>query len=65
VYVGEITASAAGDQYLLSNALGLLQYYHATAALAGFHGAHQAGRSAAENDYIKILHKPCQPAVTP
>jgi hypothetical protein len=55
--VGKVAAPAAGDQNLFADALGPLQHGHAASALAGFNGAHQAGRAAAENDYIETLHK--------
>ena len=55
--VGEVAASAAGDQNLFSDALGPLQHGHAPSALAGLNGAHQTGRATAENDYIELkLH---------
>ena len=63
--IGEIAASAARDQDLLSYAFSPLQYHHAASTLARFNGAHEASCAAAENDYIKIVHKPCRPAGTP
>ncbi len=53
--VGEVAASAAGDQDLFPNTVGQLQHGNAASALAGFHGAHQPGCAAAENDYVKFL----------
>ena len=55
--VGKVAAPAAGDQNLFADALSALQHGHAASALAGFNGAHQAGRTSAENDYIELkLH---------
>jgi hypothetical protein len=52
--IGKVAAPAAGNQNLFAEALGPLQHGHAPSALAGFNGAHQAGRAAAENDYIEL-----------
>ena len=55
--VGEVAASAAGDQDLFADALSALQHGHAASALAGFNGTHQPGGAGAENDYIELkLH---------
>jgi len=51
--VGEIAASAAGDQDFLSQAIGMLQDCDVAAALAGFDGAHQSRRAATENKCIE------------
>jgi len=53
VKVGEIAASAAGDQDFLSEAIGVFEDGDAAAALAGFDGAHQSGRAASENECIE------------
>ena len=56
--VGKVAAPAAGDQDLFADALGALKHGHAASAFAGFNGAHKAGRSGAENDYIELeLHE--------
>ena len=55
VQVGEVAASAAGNQDLLADALGALQHYHTSSALAGFDGAHEPRRSAAQDDDVKLL----------
>src|SRR6266853_4767557 len=52
--VGEVAAPAAGDQDLLADLFSALQHGHAPSALAGFNGAHQARRAAAQNDYVKL-----------
>jgi hypothetical protein len=55
--VGKVAAPAAGDEDLFADTLGPLQDSHAPSTPAGFNGAHQAGRSGAENDYIELeLH---------
>src|SRR5215467_9221090 len=59
--VGEVASPAAGDQDLFADTLGPLQHGHAASALAGFNGAHQAGCSGAENDYVETLHKKREP----
>jgi hypothetical protein len=51
--VGEIAASAAGDQDFLSQAVGMFQDCDVAAALAGFDGAHQSRRAATENKCIE------------
>src|SRR6266404_140631 len=54
IEVGEVAASAAGNQYLLSDSFGPLQHGCTPSALAGFHGAHESGCSAAKNNYVKL-----------
>ena len=51
--IGEIAASAAGDQDLLAQPVGVFEYGDAAAALAGLDGAHQASRAAAENQCVE------------
>ncbi len=53
--VGEVAASAAGDQNFLAEPVGVFEHGDAAATLAGFDGAHQAGCAAAENDCIEGL----------
>ena len=53
VKVGEVAASAAGDQNFFAQAVGVFEHRDAAAALAGFDGAHQAGCAAAENECIE------------
>jgi hypothetical protein len=55
VQVGEIAAPATGNEDFFADALSALQHGHATAALAGFHGAHEPGCAPAENDDVKVL----------
>jgi hypothetical protein len=54
--VGEVAASAAGDQDFLADALCALQHSHAPSAPARLHGAHQAGCAAAKNNHVITLH---------
>jgi hypothetical protein len=51
--VGEVAASAARDKDLLAQPVGVLDHGDAAAALAGFDGAHQACRAAAENECVE------------
>jgi len=51
--IGEIAASTAGDENFLSQAVGAFEHGHATAALAGFDGAHQACCASAEDECIE------------
>ena len=53
VKVCEIAASTAGDENFLSQAVGAFEHGHATAALAGFDGAHQACCASAEDECIE------------
>src|SRR5690349_21794980 len=57
VQVGKVAAAASGDQDFLADTLRPLQHGHASPAPSGFNGAHQAGCSTAENDYVKTLHR--------
>src|SRR6266851_4604566 len=53
--VGEIAASAAGDQYLLADALGPFQDRHTASATTGFHRAHESGRAGAQDDDVVMM----------
>ncbi len=53
VKIGEITASAAGDQDFLAQAIGMFEDRDAAAALPRFDGAHQSRRAAAKNECIE------------
>ncbi len=55
VKVGEIAAAAAGDENLLAQAVGVFEDGDTASALAGFDGAHQAGRAAAENQCVEDM----------
>ena len=52
VQVGEIAASAAGDEDFFAGAFGVVEHHHAAAALAGGECAHQAGGAGAQYDYV-------------
>ena len=51
--VGEVAASAAGDQNLLAQPVGVFEHGDAAAALTGFDGAHQAGCATTEDECIE------------
>jgi hypothetical protein len=51
--VGEVAASAAGDQDFLADAVGMFEHNDATAALAGLDGTHQAGSAASQDDHVE------------
>ncbi len=51
--VGEITASTAGDEDLLADAIGAFQHGDTAAALSRLNGAHQPGCAATQHDYVK------------
>jgi predicted HD phosphohydrolase len=53
VEVGEVAASATGDQNFLAQPVGVLEHRDAASTLAGFDGAHQAGCATAENHCIE------------
>ncbi len=53
--IGEITASAAGDENLFPDALGMLKNGYPASALPGLDRAHQTGGASAENDGIVVL----------
>jgi hypothetical protein len=51
--VGEVAASAAGDQNFLAQAVGAFEDCNAAAALACFYGAHQSCCAPAENECVE------------
>src|SRR6266487_511763 len=53
--VGEVAAATTRNQNLFADAPGALEHRHAPAPLPCFDGAHEAGRSAAENNDIKVV----------
>src|SRR5262249_54005397 len=52
VEVGEVTAAAAGDEYLLAGRVAALEDEDAATARAGHEGAHEAGCAGAEDDDV-------------
>jgi hypothetical protein len=55
VQVREIATSATRNKNLLSDARGALEHGHAPATLPCFDRAHEAGRPATENNYVKVV----------
>jgi hypothetical protein len=53
--IGEIAASATGDQDLFADTRRTVDDRHPAASLARFNGAHQASRPPAEHHRIKSL----------
>ena len=53
VQVGEIAAASAGDEDLLADAFGMLEYGNTPVTLAGFNGAHQPGGAGAQHDQVE------------
>src|SRR5260370_804298 len=53
--VGEVAASAAGNQYLLTDAPGAFQPRHAPSAFARLDGAHESSGPATEDDDVKVV----------
>ncbi len=53
VDIREIAATAAGDEDLFPEPVGMLQNRDAASALARLDGAHQASRAAAENQRVE------------
>jgi hypothetical protein len=51
--VGEIAASAAGDQDFLAQAIRVFEHGDAAAALAGFDSAHESCGASSENECIE------------
>ena len=51
--IGEIAAASSGDENLLADAIGVLNYGDTAPTFGGFDGAHQTGGAGAENDYIE------------
>jgi hypothetical protein len=56
VEVGEVAAASAGDEDLFADAVGVVEDEGASAASAGFDGAHESGGSGAEDDYVNGFH---------
>lgn len=50
--IGEITASAAGDQDLFPYSIGVIEHQHTPATFSGLDGAHEARGSAAQHDCV-------------
>jgi hypothetical protein len=50
--VREVASTTAGDQDLLSDPLRMVEQGDATASFSGFDGAHQAGGTGAQDDYV-------------
>jgi len=55
--VGEVAASAAGDEDFLADAVGVFEDGDAAATLARFDGAQQAGSAAADYQNVKFLRQ--------
>jgi hypothetical protein len=55
VEIREVAAAAAGDEDFFADFIGAFEKDYATAALSGFDGAHQAGGTGAQNDYIEVV----------
>ena len=53
--VGEIAATAAGDEDLLADTLGPLQHQYPASATTGFHRAHETGRAGAQDDHVIMM----------
>src|SRR5437899_11660899 len=53
--VGEIAAATAGYQNLFANAPGAFEHSHAPAPLPCLDSAHEPSRTAAENNYVKVV----------
>ena len=51
--VGEVAASAAGDEDFFAGAAGALEHSYAAAAAAGFNGGHEACGASAENENVE------------
>lgn len=56
VQVREVAAAAAGHQYFLADLVGTFHDKHATAALPGNDGAHEACGPAAKANNVKPVH---------
>src|ERR1700678_4547296 len=52
--IGEVAAAAAGDQYLLADAVGMVKQNNPAAAAAGVDGAEKACCAGAHNHYIVV-----------
>ena len=55
VEVGEVAATAAGDENFFAEPVGVVEDGDAASALAGFDGAHQARCAAAENQCVEVM----------
>src|SRR5207302_2951890 len=53
--VGEVAAATAGNQNLFADAPGAFEHSHALAPLPCLDGAHEPSRTAAENNYVKVV----------
>ena len=53
--VGEIAPATAGYQNLFADAPGAFEHRHAPAPLPRLDGAHEPRRTAAENNYVKVV----------
>src|SRR6185312_12945102 len=66
--VGEVASSPAGDQDLLSHAIGMVEQDYAPPSAPGLDGAHQPRRPAAQHHHIHLLHthsrRPLQSRIT-
>ena len=55
--VGEITASPAGDQNFLADAIGMLEHGDAPPAFAGLDRAEESSGAAAKNHSVKFANQ--------
>ncbi len=62
--VGEVAAASAGDEDFLADAVGVFEDGDATAELARFDGAQQAGCAAADDQDVEFLGQDAHRAVT-
>jgi hypothetical protein len=53
VEVGEIAASATGDENLFAQTVGMFEHGNSASAFARLNGAHQAGCTATENQCVE------------
>jgi len=56
--IGKIAASAAGDQDLGADPVGMVEQQHSPTALAGSQGAHEPRRTGAQDDDVERLRCP-------
>ena len=54
--VGEVAATAAGDEDLFAGLAGVIEHEDAAAAAGGGGGGHQPGGAGAEDDDVDLLH---------
>jgi hypothetical protein len=57
VQICEIAPAAAGDENLAAGLPVVFEKRHATAALAGHSGTHQASRARAQDNYIELARR--------